>query len=430
MRRPLAQCPRRCMLPWSTICRGDCAAVLPGACAIVAMGMLSSRLRARVERRIQETQLPLAVRLWDGTRLGAPWAKVTLTIKTPLALTAFANPSLGALASSYVEGRIDAEGPIRDVVRIGTALVEAGGGLARKLRRLPQWVRHTRRFDNKAVRSHYDVGDDFFRLWLDRRRVYSCGYFRRADDTLDLAQEQKLDLICRKLRLAPGERFLDIGCGWGALVMWAAERYGVKAVGVTLSRNQHEYAHARIRELGLEGRCEVRLLDYRDVPEEGTYDKIASVGMFEHVGRRNFPVYFGTIARLLKPGGLVLNHGITHTAPNQEQLGSGIGDFIQDYVFPGGELTHVSEVIEAMARQGLESWDVESLRPHYARTLWSWVERLEANRTAALAAVGEKTYRIWRIYMAGSAHAFERGWMSIYQVLAGKALPNGTPTVP
>jgi cyclopropane-fatty-acyl-phospholipid synthase len=291
-------------------------------------------------------------------------------------------------------------------------------------------VRHTRGFDSKAVRSHYDVGDDFFGLWLDPRRVYSCAYYRRADDTLDIAQEQKLDHICRKLRLAAGERFLDIGCGWGALVMWAAERYGAQALGVTLSRNQHEFARARIRELGLEGRCEVRLLDYRDVPEERSFDKIASVGMFEHVGRGNLEPYFGKIARLLRPGGLMLNHGITLGALRQRELGSGIGEFIDRYVFPGGELAHISVVMEAISSQGLECWDVESLRPHYARTLWHWVERLEASRVAARAAVGEKLYRVWRIYMAGSAHGFERGWMSVYQVLAGKPLAGGALELP
>ena len=392
--------------------------------------MLSSRLLARVERRIEEGRLPLAVRLWDGTCVGARRPRVTLTINTPLALTTFANPSLGELASSYVEGKIDADGPIRDVVQVGTALVEAGGGLAKPRRRLPHWARHTRQFDNKAIRTHYDVGDDFFRLWLDRRRVYSCAYFRRADDTLDIAQEQKLDHICRKLRLAPGERLLDIGCGWGALVTWAAERYGVQALGVTLSRNQYDYARQRARELGLEARCEIRLLDYRDVPEDRPFDKVASVGMFEHVGRDNLPLYFGKIARLLRPGGLVLNHGITLNAPGEAEVGSGIGDFIEGYVFPGGELTHLANAVEAMAGQGLECQDVESLRPHYARTLWHWVERLEANRDAAVAAVGEKLYRTWRVYMAGSAQSFERGWLSIYQVLAGRPLESGALDLP
>jgi cyclopropane-fatty-acyl-phospholipid synthase len=392
--------------------------------------MLRAHLLAMLERRVQESKLPLAVRLWDGTRLGARRARVTVTVKSPLALKALANPTLGELAENYVEDRIDAEGSIRDVVRAGAALAETNGGPVKGWRRIPRWRRHTRQFDYEAIHSHYDVGDDFFGLWLDRRRVYSCAYFRRADDTLDIAQEQKLDHICRKLRLAPGERFLDIGCGWGALVTWAAERYGVRALGVTLSQNQHDYARARVRELGLEGRCEIRLLDYRDVPEDEPYDKIASVGMFEHVGRKNLPVYFGKIGRLLRPGGLVLNHGITLNAPGWSEVGSGVGDFVDHYVFPGGELTHLSQVLEAMSAQGLECVDVESLRPHYARTLWQWVERLEANRAAAVAAVGERLYRIWRIYMAGSAQSFERGWLSIYQVLAGKAQANGVLDLP
>lgn len=392
--------------------------------------MQNSRLLASLGRRIEESGLPLAVRLWNGARAGAPRPQVTITVRHPLALATLGHPTAGELAARYVEEQIDFDGPIREVVGLGTALAGATDSVSPPAQRLARWVRHTRRFDSKAVRSHYDVGDDFFSLWLDPRRVYSCAYYRRADDTLDIAQEQKLDHICRKLRLAAGERFLDIGCGWGALVMWAAERYGVQALGVTLSRNQHDYARARIRELGLEGRCEVRLLDYRDVTEERSFDKVASVGMFEHVGRGNLEAYFGKIARLLRPGGLVLNHGITLGAVRQRELGSGIGEFIDRYVFPGGELAHISVVMEALSAQGLECWDVESLRPHYARTLWHWVERLEASRVAALAAVGEKLYRIWRIYMAGSAHGFERGWMSVYQVLAGKPLAGGALELP
>ena len=393
--------------------------------------MQSSRILASIGRRIEQSGLPLAVRLWDGAMTGAPQPQVTITVRHPLALTALGRPTAGGLAARYVEQQIDVDGPIRDVVGLGTALSGATvDAPAASARRLASWARHTRLFDSKSIRSHYDVSDDFFGLWLDRRRVYSCAYYRRADDTLEIAQEQKLDHICRKLRLAAGERFLDIGCGWGSLVMWAAEHYGVEAVGVTLSRNQHDYARARIRALGLETRCEVRLLDYRDVPETRPFDKIASVGMFEHVGRDNLAAYFGKIARLLRPGGLLLNHGITHNVPGQRELGSDIGEFIDRYVFPGGELTHISGVLETLATQGLESWDVESLRPHYAKTLWHWVERLEANRAAAIAAVGEKLYRIWRIYMAGSALGFERGWMSIYQVLAGRPLPGGALELP
>jgi cyclopropane-fatty-acyl-phospholipid synthase len=319
---------------------------------------------------------------------------------------------------------------VRDIVRMGEALSVSSPTGATDRSRVRKWFRHTRLFDRKAVRHHYDVGDDFFALWLDRRRVYSCAYFRRADDTLDIAQEQKLDHICRKLRLAPGERLLDVGCGWGALIQWAAERYRARALGVTLSENQYEYARRRIHDAGLEDRCEVRLLDYRDVPEDEPFDKIASVGMFEHVGRKNLPLYFGKLRRLLRPGGLVLNHGIALNAPELRELGSGIGEFIDDYVFPGGELTHISQVIEEMSAQGIECHDVESLRPHYARTLWHWCDRLEASADTARASAGEKLYRVWRIYLAGSAHAFERGWMSVYQVLAGRAGADGALAVP
>ena len=392
--------------------------------------MQNSRLLSRLGRRIEESGLPVAVRLWNGASAGAPQPQVTITVRHPLALATLGHPTAGGLAARYVEEQIDVDGPIREVVGLGAALAGATEGVSLPARRLAGWARHTRLFDRKAVRSHYDVGDDFFSLWLDPRRVYSCAYYRRADDTLDIAQEQKLDHICRKLRLAAGERFLDIGCGWGALVMWAAERYGAQALGITLSRNQHDYAQARIRELGLEGRCEVRLLDYRDVPEERSFDKIASVGMYEHVGRENLGAYFGKIARLLRSGGLVLNHGINLGAPKLYELGSDIGEFIDRYVFPGGELTHISATIEEMSGRGLECWDVESLRPHYARTLWHWVERLEANRAAAVAAVGERLYRIWRIYMAGSAHGFECGWMSVHQVLASKPLAGGALELP
>ena len=393
--------------------------------------MLRSRLLAKFERRLRESGLAMTVRLWDGTMLGAMQdPRVRLAVKSPAVLAGLANPSMGKLARSYVEQQLDVDGAARDIVHVAEVLSGAHTQAPRGPRRLHPWIRHTRYFDRKAVSRHYDVSDEFFRLWLDRRRVYSCAYFRRADDTLDVAQEQKLDHICRKLRLAPGERFLDIGCGWGALALWAAGHYRVRALGVTLSRNQHAYAQAAIREQGLEDRCEVRLLDYRDVPAEGGFDKIASVGMFEHVGSKKLALYFGKIAQLLKPGGLVLNHGITLNAPGQRELGSGIGEFIDDYVFPGGELVHASQVISEMSAQGLETCDLESLRPHYARTLWSWVDRLEGNRQAAVAAVGEKTYRIWRIYMAGSAHAFERGWMSVYQVLAGKPHANGALGLP
>ena len=380
----------------------------------------------RIEQRLRALEVPLGITLWNGQRLAlTETPHVNVTVRSPKVLASLVHPTMGKLARHYVEQQIDVEGEARQILRVsealaGSAAPEGATSLLRK------WIGHTRGFDSKAIRHHYDVGDDFFALWLDPRRVYSCAYFRRPDDTLELAQEQKLDHICRKLMLKPGERLLDIGCGWGALVMWAAERYKVHATGITLSQNQYEYASKAIRDAGLGDLCEVKLMDYRDIAEEAPYDKISSVGMFEHVGRKNLPVYFSKIFRLLKAGGLVMNHGITLNSVEGQELGSEIGSFIDEYVFPGGELTHVSRVIAEMAEQGLESWDVESLRPHYARTLWNWVERLESRQDLALAAVGEKVYRIWRIYMAGSAHSFERGWMSVYQILAGKPLSDGS----
>ncbi|HUO44310.1 MAG TPA: class I SAM-dependent methyltransferase, partial [Burkholderiales bacterium] len=284
--------------------------------------------------------------------------------------------------------------------------------------------------DRRAISTHYDVSNDFFALWLDRQRVYSCAYFRRADDSLDLAQQQKIDHICRKLQLQPGDRLLDIGCGWGALIFRAVEHYGVRAIGITLSQNQYDYVRQQVAERGLDDRCEVRLLDYRDMPEHEPFDKIVSVGMFEHVGKKMLPAYFGKVGRLLRSGGLVMNHGLTSAGLHAGGMSRDVSDFIDRYVFPGGEIPHLSKEVELLARSGLECADIECLRPHYAKTLWHWVDRLEARRDEARALVGEKKYRIWRIYMAGYALAFQRGWVSVYQALAGKPLANGALALP
>ena len=393
--------------------------------------MFKSQLSGSFGDRLLKLGVPVGVNFWDGSSVTSPVPpRVRLSVRTPRALAALVNPSMGKLARHYVEQDLDVEGDAREVVRLSEALSEAPATARNIAARFLRRRRHSRRFDSEAVRSHYDVSDDFYGLWLDARRVYSCAYYRRDDDSLETAQEQKLDLICRKLMLAPGERLLDIGCGWGGLVVWAAQRYGVRATGITLSRNQYDHARSRIREAGMERLCEVKLLDYRDLPTDGTYDKIASVGMFEHVGVANLALYFERIFGALKPGGLVLNHGITLNSPEQTELGSDIGAFIDEYVFPGGELTHLSRVIGEMSARGLECRDVECLRPHYARTLWHWVERLESSRAQALAMVGEKRYRVWRIYMAGSAHAFERGWLSVYQVLAGRPAASGILSLP
>jgi cyclopropane-fatty-acyl-phospholipid synthase len=379
-----------------------------------------------IERRYGALGVPVDVVLPGGERVRLsrhPEAEVSA--RTLRGLRALARPALGRLARAYVHGDIDFSGSARRILGIAERMVgDVRHGGASLPERVGSWL-HQRRSNRANVAHHYDVGDAFYRLWLDEQLVYSCAYFRRDDDPLELAQGQKLDHVCRKLRLAAGERFLDIGCGWGALILWAAERYGVTATGITLSQNQADYVSAEIRRRGLEGRVRVELRDYVDLPDEPSFEKIASIGMFEHVGVARFPRYFGKIRRLLVPGGLVLNHGITHGAEGIGGLGSGISEFVEEYVFPGGELAHVARVISAMSAEGLEAVDAESLRPHYAKTLWHWTERLEANADAARREVGEERFRVWRIYMAGSAHAFERGWLSVWQILAGKPLADG-----
>jgi cyclopropane-fatty-acyl-phospholipid synthase len=387
---------------------------------------MKSLLPKIVANRYGGRNLPIALVLPDGGRVAlSPSPEIDVYARTWDGLRAFASPNLGRLARAYVHGDIDFSGGARRVLGLTDAIV--GGvthGRERASAKFRLWL-HQRRGNKPNVQHHYDVSNAFYRLWLDERMVYSCAYFKTDTDTLDQAQAQKLDHICRKLMLKPGEEFLDIGCGWGGLIFWAAQNYGVKATGITLSRNQYDYVTAKIGELGLSGRVSVEFLDYLDLPPERLYDKVASVGMFEHVGIRNYPRYFGKIYRILKPGGLVLNHGITQNQVGVESLGSGIGDFVEEYVFPGGQLAHVSRVVEGMAADGLELIDAEALREHYARTLWHWVDRLEASADAARREAGEEKFRVWRIYLAGSAHAFDRGWLSIFQLLAGKPLADG-----
>ncbi len=393
--------------------------------------MLDKLLVSQVRRRVEASGLPFVVELWNGEHVGnAAEAAVRVRLRQPSSLKAIADPSLGALARAYVEGDIDLIGEVRDILMLGDRLCNAAECKPKTGSDGWKWWRHTRSKDRRNIQYHYDVSNDFYGLWLDARRVYSCAYFKTPDMSLDAAQEAKLDHICRKLALKPDEKFLDIGCGWGGLILHAAENYGVRAVGITLSDDQYAWVSRQIAERGLADQVDVRKMDYRDVPEDGGYDKIASVGMFEHVGRVNLKAYFDKIAALLKPGGLVLNHGITAATPDAGGLGSGIAEFVGDYVFPGGELVHASDVLRAAAVSGLECLDAENLRSHYGQTLWHWVTRLEQHADEARKLIGEQKYRIWRIYMAGSAHAFDHGWMELWQVLAGKPVAGKQPNYP
>ena len=378
----------------------------------------------------QRVRAPVRLVLWDGREVSFDKEpRVTVRLKDSRVASTLVRPSLLTLAEAYIEGEVDIEGDVRDAIRGAEAISRA---IPRPLfqSKGPTNERHSKRIDREAIQHHYDVSNEFYQLWLDPRMVYSCGYFREETDSLEQAQVQKLDHICRKLRLQPGEKLLDIGCGWGALVMHAAKHYGVVATGITLSENQHRLAQERIAAAGLQERCRVMLKDYRDMPGEGVFDKVASVGMFEHVGLRNLPVYFNVVRRLLKEKGLFLNHGITSSDVNNGAVGLGAGEFIGRYVFPKGELPHLHREIHDMSEQDFEVHDVESLRPHYARTLGLWSAAFERNFAQAVEASSERTARIWRIYLAGCAYGFEQGWMSIYQVLATRRTKPGRTALP
>jgi cyclopropane-fatty-acyl-phospholipid synthase len=366
--------------------------------------------------------MPVKVSLWDGTEVPlADKTKVGIRLRSTSAARYLLKPSLDALGEGYVEGHLEVDGRIGDIVEIAEALARDADERQGK-GRLPAWIsKHTRRSDKAAIEYHYDVSNEFYALWLDPRMVYSCAYFDSPERDLASAQAAKLDHVCRKLRLQPGETLLDIGCGWGAMAIHAARHYGVKAVGVTLSRNQFELATQRVREAGLADRVEIRLQDYRDVPGDGTFDKISSIGMFEHVGLKNLGSYFSTVHRLLKPGGVAMNHGITSSDAESRSVGLGAGDFIERYVFPDGELPHVSLAIRELSAAGLELVDAESLRRHYALTCRHWSDGFERNIAQVERLAGPQRARIWRIYLAGCAHAFAKGWINIYQLLAIRA---------
>ena len=392
-------------------------------------------------------QRDFQVRLWDGTLWSAiQQPHFTLVLKHPGALRAmFLSPSELTLGEAYIYDDFDIEGDIEAAFELADYLLGQQRilgkkfDLAKRLQKLPANDRahanrqlanfrgpvHSRDRDRQVISYHYDLPTEFYALWLDQRMVYSCAYFATPEEDLDAAQARKLDYICRKLRLRPGERLLDIGCGWGGLVMHAAAHYGVQAVGLTLSVPQAEVARQRLREARLNDRCRVEVSDFRDIDHEEQYDKIISVGMFEHVGEALLPEYFRRAWNQLRPGGVLLNHGIAYCATYRRRGPS----FSDRYVFPDGELVPISTSLREAELSGFEVRDVESLREHYVLTLHHWVRRLEGHAEEARRIAGDTAYRIWRLYMAGAAHAFRSGRLNIYQTLLAKPV-NGQSGLP
>jgi cyclopropane-fatty-acyl-phospholipid synthase len=388
------------------------------------------------------TELPIAVEAYDGTRMGPADAGATLVVRSPAALQRLLTaPGELGFARAYVEGHLDVEGDMFtalalrdhlpdvrltrrqwvDVLR----LVTAAGGL-RALRPLPpppeevrlHGRRHSRARDAAAVAHHYDVSNQFYRLVLGPSLTYSCAVWRDPSISLEDAQAAKHELVCRKLGLEPGMRLLDVGCGWGGMVLHAAEHHGVRAVGITVSARQADLAAKRVAEAGLADRVEIRLQDYRDMTD-GPYDAISSIGMFEHVGLVSLGVYLQRLHGLLRPQGRLLNHAIARPPGDRPRFAR--ASFIDRYVFPDGELHEIGEVVSAMQRESFEVRHVESLREHYALTLRRWVANLEAGWDEAVAEAGIARARIWRLYMAASALNFEAARTQVHQVLAVRA---------
>jgi cyclopropane-fatty-acyl-phospholipid synthase len=377
-----------------------------------------------------------AIRLWDGWHWSSSVNQApacTIVLNDPGALTALvAKPNEITLGEAFIRGDLDVEGDIFSAFSIAEHLFNRPRRLRRQIAEkfagtvfgLGQWFRHGSQHspgrDRASIAYHYDQPIGFYEPWLGKTLVYSCAYFRAAENSLDVAQEQKLDLVCQKLRLQPGERFLDIGCGWGSLLLHAAGTRRAQAQGITLSREQAETARRRIAQAGLDHSCSVELRDYRAFENaQQPFDKIASIGMFEHVGLKNLPLYFGIAYRLLKPGGLFLNHGIARAATSPVRQSS----FIDKHVFPDGRLVTLSQTLSAAESQGLEVRDVENLREHYDLTLRRWAEGLRQNADTLLRQVSNMTYRTWLLYTAGSAAAFRRGDIGVYQVLLSR--PDG-----
>ena len=404
---------------------------------------------------------PFAIRLWDGTELPASGRpRFTLVLNSRSSLRRMFRPPVElSLGEAYLRGDFDVQGDIVPAFALAPTAREALGSGPTVLRLLPLWLSlpsegggsllatrapvqlagevHSRDRDRAAIQYHYDVGNDFYQLFLDRRMIYSCAYFRTGEEPLDEAQEAKLEHIYRKLRLREGHRLLDIGCGWGGLLIYAAQRYGIEGVGVTLSREQHDLARRRVEAAGLGDRIRIELRDYRDL-EGASFDRISSVGMFEHVGRERMPEYFSQVHRLLKHGGLFLNHAISNRPPRRRSRAARALDdalvgnyhFRTRYIFPDGELVPVSEANLAAEAAGFEVRDVEDLREHYALTLRHWLARLREHRDEAVALAGEPMFRLWEMYFAGSIYHFDTAQIFIHQSLLAKPLPDGTVGLP
>lgn len=379
-----------------------------------------------------------AIRFWNGSEWPAETgARFTLILNHPHALLRLSQNSATdlALCEAYIYGELDLEGDMEAAMPLAghllnhrwsaSTLLQVGWNLFRisangqpgRNGRQPAKLSgelHSIERDRQAVTYHYNVSNDFYALWLDQRMVYSCAYFENADEDLDTAQEHKLDYLCRKLRLHPGERLLDIGCGWGGLIIHASRHYGVEALGITLSQNQAALANERIAQAGLQNRCRVEVRDYRDLNEANGFDKLVSVGMFEHVGEKRLPLYFQHALQLLRPGGVFLNHGIALRASEPQPKGP---TFMSRYVFPDGELVPINATLRYAEAAGFEVRDVESLREHYALTLRHWARRLERHRDQARQVVDEPTYRVWKLFLPGSAYGFVTGALNVYQAL-------------